>query len=197
MFCSFLLKSFYWLFNKIFCEESCIFMKIPSGPNDFAWKLQISNRWGGVPADPPQRLSMFWSFWDKSSKWNYPQVGGRGSENLVGLNFWPLFVTKNGILRFSAFGLIKWSWIKNSKWNYPQFRGCGSENFIGLNFWPLFVTQNGIWCFSAFSLIKWSWIKNSKWNYPQFRGCGSENFIRLNFWLLFVTKNCILYFFNF
>ena len=69
---------------------------------------------------PPQRKSMFWSFWDKSSKWNYPQVGGRGSENLVGLNFWPLFVTKNGILRFSAFGLIKWSWIKNSKWNYPH-----------------------------------------------------------------------------
>ena len=167
--------------------------------HEFASKLQISNRLRGEnPQDfpPPQRKSMFWSFWDKSSKWNYPQVGGRGSENLVGLNFWPLFVTKNGILRFSAFGLIKWSWIKNSKWNYPQFRGCGSENFIGLNFWPLFVTQNGIWCFSAFSLIKWSWIKNSKWNYPQFRGCGSENFIRLNFWLLFVTKNCILYFFQ-
>ena len=111
----------------------------------------------------PQRLSMFWSFWDKSSKWNYPQVGGRGSENLVGLNFWPLFVTKNGILRFSAFGLIKWSWIKNSKWNYPQFRGCGSENFIRLNFWLLFVTKNCIlYFFSTFRMIKWSWVKKKK-----------------------------------
>ena len=113
---------------------------------------------------------------------------------ILGSNFWPLFVTKNGILRFSAFGWIKWSWIKNSKWNYPQFRGCGSENFIGLNFWPLFVTRNGILRFSAFGLIKWSWIKNSKWNYPQFGGRGSENLVRLDFWSLFVTKNGILHF---
>ena len=30
----------------------------------------------------------------------------------VGYEFWSLFVTKNGILRFSFFGLKKWSWIK-------------------------------------------------------------------------------------
>ena len=42
----------------------------------------------------PPRKSMFWSFWDKSSKWNYTQFGGRGSENLVRLHFLPLFVTK-------------------------------------------------------------------------------------------------------
>ena len=89
---------------------------------------RFQTAWGG--------LSMFWSFWDKSSKWNYPQVGGRGSENLVGLNFWPLFVTKNGILCFSAFGLIKWWWIKSSKWNYPQVGGRGSKNLVGLNFDP-------------------------------------------------------------
>ena len=142
----------------------------------------------------PQRLSMFWSFWDKSSKWNCPQVGGRGSENLVGLNFWPLFVTKNGILRFSAFGLIKWSWIKSSKWNYPQFRGCGSNHFIGLNFLPLFVTRNGILRFSAFGWTKWSWLKNSKWNHPKYRDHDSEILVELNFLPLFVTKHCIFCF---
>ena len=107
--------------------------------------------------------------------------------------FWPLFVTKNGILRFSAFGLIKWSLIKNSKWNYPQFWGCGSENFIRLNFQLLFVTKNGILHFPAFGLIKWSWIKNNKWNYPQFRDYGSKNFIGLNF---FVDRNYFLCFFQ-
>jgi len=86
-------------------------------------------------------------------------VWGHESENLVGFNFWPLFVTKNGILRFSAFGLIKWPWIKSSKWNYPQFRGCGSKNYIGLNFSPLFVTRNGILLFSAFGWTKWPWLK--------------------------------------
>ena len=62
-------------------------------------------------------------------------VWGHESENLVGFNFLPLFVTKNGILRFSAFGLIKWSWIKSSKWNYPQVEGRGSDNLVKLNFW--------------------------------------------------------------
>ena len=121
----------------------------------------ISRKKNSDPLHPITR-GMMQSFWDKSSKWNYPQFGGRGSENFLRLNFLSLFVTKNGILRFSAFGFIKWSWIKNSKWNYPQFRGCGSENFIRLNYLPLFVTQNGILRFPAFVLIKWSWIKNSK-----------------------------------
>jgi hypothetical protein len=86
-------------------------------------------------------------------------VWGHESENLVGFNFRPLFVTKNGILRFWTFGLIKSPWIKNSKWNYPQFRGCRSKNYIGLNFSPLFVTRNGILLFSAFGWTKWPWLK--------------------------------------
>ena len=113
---------------------------------------------------------------------------------ILGSNFWPLFVTNNGILRFSAFGLIKWSWIKNSKWNYPQFRGCGSENFIVLNFWPLFVTKNGILRFSAFGWTKWSWLKNSKINETTHNIWvhDSENLVGLNYWPLFVTTYCIL-----
>ena len=117
-------------------------------------------------------------------------IWGDKSENYVGFNFWPLFVTKNGILRFSAFGLIKWSWIKNSKWNYPKFRGCGSENFIRLNFWPLFVTRNCILRFSAFGWTKWSWLKNSKINETD-HNIGvhdSENLVGLNYWPLFVIK---------
>ena len=86
-------------------------------------------------------------------------VWGHESENLVGFNFWPLFVTKNGILRFWTFGLIKSPWIKNSKWNYPQFRGCRSKNYIGLNFSPLFVTRNDILLCSAFGWTKWPWLK--------------------------------------
>ena len=86
-------------------------------------------------------------FWDKSSKWNHPQFGGSGSENLFGLIFWPLFVTKNCILCFSDSGLIKWPWDKSSKWNHPQCGGRGSENLLGFNFWPLFVTKNCILCF--------------------------------------------------
>ena len=121
-------------------------------------------------------------------------VWGHESENLVKFNFLPLFVTKNGILRFSAFGLIKWSWIKSSKWNYPQFRGCGSNHFIGLNFLPLFVTRNGILRFSAFGWTKWSWLKNSKWNHPKYRDHDSENLVGLNFLPLFVTKHCIFCF---
>jgi len=43
------------------------------GPNDFAWKLQISNRWWGIFRRKffPQRKSTFWSFWVKGSKWNW------------------------------------------------------------------------------------------------------------------------------
>ena len=43
----------------------------------------------------------------KNIKSNHRQCEGRDSENLVGLNSWPLFVTKNHISRFSAFGSIK------------------------------------------------------------------------------------------
>ena len=39
--------------------------------------------------------------------WNGPQFGNLRSEKFVRLDFWLLFVTKNGILRFSVFGLIK------------------------------------------------------------------------------------------
>ena len=167
---------------------------------------------GGKPAGfpPPQRKSMFWSFWDKSSKWNYPQVGGRGSENLVRLNFWPLFVTKNGILRFSAFGLIKWSLIKNSKWNYPQFRGCGSEHFIRFNFWPLFVTKNGIlWLFNRFlhKIVRKITLvcidhctgeisENGAWNQYKSHIWRFRKNITIHFLSLSVTENGILCFFT-
>ena len=126
--------------------------------------------------------------------WNYIQFEVKSQKIILSSNFWPLFVTNNGILRFSAFGLIKWSWIKNSKWNYPQFRGCGSENFIVLNVWPLFVTKNGILRFSAFGWTKWSWLKNSKINGTTHNIWvhDSENLVGLNYWPLFVTTYCIL-----
>ena len=54
------------------------------------------------------------------------------------LNFLPLFVTKNGILQFSAFGLTKWSYVKISKRNHSKYIGCGSENLDRLNFYPFF-----------------------------------------------------------
>ena len=109
-----------------------------------------------------KRYFAFFSFWlDKMVMTK--KYRDHESENLVGLNFLPLFVTKHCIFCFSAFGLIKWPWIKNSKWNYPQFRGCGSENFIRLNFWLLFVTKKlYIVFFSTFRMIKWSWVKKKK-----------------------------------
>ena len=126
-------------------------------------------------------------------------VWGHESENPVKIKILPIFVTKNGILRFSAFGLIKWSWIKSSKWNYPQFRGCGSNHFIGLNFKPLFVTRNGILRFSAFGWTKWSWLKNSKINETT-HNIGvhdSENLVGLNYGPLFVKQILYFVFFNF
>ena len=118
---------------------------------------------------PPPTRGMFRSFWDKSNKWKYPQCWGRGSENSIRFEFWPLFVTKNGILRFSAFGLIKWSWVKNSKWNHPQFGGRGSQKHIGYEFWLLFVTENGIFRFSVFVYLM-SRNKTPMVNNPSFLG---------------------------
>ena len=67
-----------------------------------------------------KRYFAFFSFWldkmamTKNSKWNHPQYLGHGSENLVGLNFLPLFVTKHCIFCFSAFGSIKRPWVKKT-----------------------------------------------------------------------------------
>ena len=81
-------------------------------------------------------------FWIKEE--TYAHSGNCSSEKFIIFNFWFLFVTKNGILRFSSFGVTKWQWIKNSKWNHPKLGDCGFKKQIGYNFWPLFVTKNCI-----------------------------------------------------
>ena len=105
-------------------------------------------------------------FWIKEE--SYAHSGNCSSEKFIIFNFWFLFVTKNGILRFSSFGVTKWQWIKNSKWNHPKLGDCGFKKQIGYGFWPLFVTKNCILRFSIFDLIKKQRIKNSKWKHLQY-----------------------------
>ena len=104
-------------------------------------------------------------FWIKEE--SYAHSGNFSSEKFIIFNFWFLFVTKNGILLFSSFGVTKWQWIKNSKWNHPKLGDCGLKKQIGYGFWPLFVTKNCILRFSIFDLIKKQRIKNSKWKSNQ------------------------------
>ena len=118
----------------------------------------------------------FFRFWLDKMVMNYqkemklPTISMLRSKNFIGLKFWPLFVTRNGILHSSAFVWTKWWWLKNYKWHHAQYRGHSSEYFVGMNFWPPFVTKHYIFCFSAFGSIKRSWVQKSNWNYPQF-GC--------------------------
>ena len=92
----------------------------------------------------PTMISLFNEkiFWIKEE--SYAHSRNCSSEKFIIFNFWFLFVTKNGILRFSSFGVTKWQWIKNSKWNHPKLGDYGSKKQIGYGFWPLFVTKNCI-----------------------------------------------------
>ena len=99
------------------------------------------------------RSILFISFLTNDSE-TTSTIRGSRIRNTCRIEFLTSFVTKNGILRFSASGLIKWSWVKNSKWNHPQFGGSGSENLVRLDFRLLFVTKNGILRFFSFQLDK-------------------------------------------
>ena len=58
-------------------------------------KLQGEGKKGGFP---PLRFSMFQPSWEESSKYLHIQFEGRGFGSDIQIRFWPLFVTKNGIL---------------------------------------------------------------------------------------------------
>ena len=161
-------------------------MKVPT-----IWGLQIRKFYRIeflTPLCNQKRYFAFFSFWldkmvmNQNSKWNCPQFRGSGSEDFIKLNFWPLFVTRNGIGGFSAFGWTKWSWLKNSKINETTHNIWvhDSENLVGLNYWPLFVTTYCILCLSAFDSIKRSWVQKSNWNHLQF---GDRGYRKLCNWI--------------
>ena len=93
-----------------------------------------------------------WS-WLKNSKINGTthNIWVHDSENLVGLNYWPLFVTTYCILCLSAFDSIKRSWVQKSNWNHLQF---GDRGYRKLCNW---IFQSSLWSktiFQAFSFLQ-------------------------------------------
>ena len=67
----------------------------------YALKLSLQKPQGGgdfVGFSPPLRFSMLRAFWEESSKYVHTQFRGRGFGSDFQIKFWPLFVTKNGIL---------------------------------------------------------------------------------------------------
>ena len=87
--------------------------------------------------------------WLKNSKINETthNIGVYDSENLVGLNYWPLFVAKYCILCFSAFGSIKRSWVKKSNWNHLQFGDRGYRKLCNLIF------ESSLWSKTIFQVF--------------------------------------------
>ena len=94
-------------------------------------------------------------------------------------DFRPLFVTKNVNLRFSGFGLIKWSWIQSSKWNHPQFGGRASQTYIGYDFWPFLLPKIVFFVFSFFVICNIEYFRDNdiKLSYIPFGNRSSENLI--------------------